>query len=193
MAKKRQIALHLVSEGSYLSRVEQLCLKNGIEFHCYGYLPNLQAREIIVSQTDLAIAMGTSALDIAGAGHPCVVIDPSLGALAGRQKRFRFVHESADYTLGEFRDFPGYIEGELKFEDIADADRLRDACLKGRAYVRQAHDPVNCFDKLFEQFHASTLSVEELAKHILFLKNSFESVKTHPFYHVFGIEPGKFH
>lgn len=193
MAKKRRIALHLVSEGSHLSRLMQLCAEAGIECHCYGYLPNQQAREVIFSRTDLAVAMGTSALDIAGAGHPCVVIDPSLGALARRQKRFRFVHETEDYTLGEFRDFPGYVEGRREFEELTDKNQLHIACLKGREYVQQAHDPVRCFDELFNRIHDSNLQVAELGKHIRSLILSFSHVKAHPLSHVVGIAPGKMH
>ncbi len=187
LAKHRQIALHLVSEGTHLSRVEKLCSKIGVEFHCYGYLPNLQAREVIFTKTDLAIAMGTSALDIAGAGHPCVIIDPNLGALARRQMRFRFVHEIEDFTLGEFRDFPGYIQGHRVFEELTDKNQLYIACSKGREYVRHAHDPVLCFDELLNRIYNSTLQVAELGKDIRLLLLSFSHVKARPLSHLVGI------
>lgn len=193
LAKHRQIALHLVSEGSHLSRVEQLCSESGIEFHCYGYLPNLQAREVIFTKTNLAIAMGTSALDIAGAGHPCVVIDPSLSALARRQMRFRFVHEIQDYTLGEFRDFPGYVDGNREFEELIERDQLDIARSKGREYVEQEHDPVRCFDKLLNRIFDSNLQVAELEEHARLLILSFSHVKAKPVTHLFGIAPSAMH
>lgn len=193
MVKRRKVELILVSEGTHLSRVEQLCLDSGIEFHCYGYLPNQEAREIIFSKTNLAVAMGTSALDIAGAGHPCVVIDPSLGALARPQKRFRFVHEIEEFTLGEFRDFPGYNEGQHSFEEIVGQKELRDASLLGRAYIQKEHDPVQCFDKLFNCIYGSDLLVKELANYIDSLNLSFEYAKVRPLSHMFGIRAEGMH
>ena len=184
LAGRRKIALHLVAEGSHISRVEKLCTDVGIEYHCYGYLPNQQAREVIVSRTNLAVAMGTSALDIAGTGHPCIILDPSLGKFAPRQTRFRFVHEIADFTLGEFRDFPGYIAGSRSFKELSEDIQLHVACLKGRAYVQQAHDPVCCFDQILNQINDCQLVVGNLATHFKLLEDSLNSVKSRPFLHL---------
>lgn len=186
MTKQRRIKLILVSEGSHLSRVEQLCHQCGIDYVCYGYLPNQEARKVIFLKTDIAVGMGTSALDIAGAGHPCVIIDPSLGALARRQTRFRFVHEIEEYTLGEFRDFQGYIEGIHNFEDIIEEKQLHDASQKGRSYVQKAHDPDHCFDELLRRINGSALLVAELATHIESLNYSFQHAKTRPLFHMLG-------
>lgn len=180
LLKHRKIALHVVSEGRLLPRLERLCLNRGIEFHCYGYLPNSQAREVIFTKTDLAIAMGTSALDIAGAGHPCILIDPNLGFLSRRQKYFRFVHEIVDYTLGEFRDFPGYMPGQHKFEDMIDRGLLDSAKTKGFEYLRRAHDPTRCFDELLSRIFGSGLTVGELGAGVRALIASFDEAKSNP-------------
>lgn len=190
IALQRKITLHFVSEGSHLSRLKKLCSDSGMELHCYGYLPNQQAREVIVTRTDLAVAMGTSALDIAGAGHPCVMLDPSLGLFAPRQKRFRFVHESEGHTLGEYRDFPNYVGASRSFQELLDGSQLETVSLQERNYVQRAHDPIQCFDALLNRIHDSTLMVAELATHMHMLQCSFDSAKSRPFSHVAGIAPG---
>lgn len=180
MAVRRKITLHVVSEGSHLERLKQACQNAGIRFIGYGYLPNDKARETIIASTDIAVAMGTSALDIAGCGHPCVVLDPGLGVFSRPQTSFRFIHESSDYTLGEYRDFPGYIKGLRVFEDMVGDETLESAAAVGKSYVELSHNPEGCFKALLLAVQSSNLLVSELMPRIKDLADSFAHTKSSP-------------
>lgn len=183
IAQRRKVIFHFVSEGSHLTDLKKICSKFDIELHGYGYLPNQQARELIVARTDFAIAMGTSALDMAGSGHPCVMLDPSLGLFAPRQRKFRYVHESDAYTLGEYRDFPHYFESSRSFQDLLEGDDLEAVALRERSYVQRAHDPSKCFDALMNRLLNSTLEVTAISTDVQALNRSFEAVKSNPLAH----------
>lgn len=187
LTKSKKILLHLVSDGSCLPRLEKLCSKIGIEVHSYGSLPNQQARELMVEKTDLAIAMGTSALDLAGCGHPCVMLDPSLGLFSSHQKRFRFVHESEEHTLGEYRDFPYYVESSHAFQEILQMASLESVSRREKMYVQAEHDPISCFDLLMNRLFESTLKLSDVSADLHALARSFNSVKARPLTHISAI------
>lgn len=180
LTKERSVALHVVAEGSHLTMLQKLCERNGIEFHSYGYQPNNHARRIMVTHTDVAVAMGTSALDLAGSGHPCIVLDPGLWLFTRYQKRFRFIHETDDFTLGEYRDFPGYVRGRAAFSELISDHELTAASSLGRSYVKNAHDPAQCFDTLLSCINSSTLVVGELFNKFRLLEASSSNLKNHP-------------
>lgn len=180
LAKERSVELVLISEGSHLERLQKLCAKHGIKCVSHGYMPNQAAREVILKDTLLAVAMGTSALDIAATGHPCVVIDPAVGFFTLRQKKFRFIHETTDFTLGEYRSFPGYVRGGDDFEDLITEVRLKIAAKAGFDYVSTFHNPEICFEKLLSSIHGSQLLVKDMIEPISALNDSFWITKKHP-------------
>ncbi len=176
LAKAQPIDLHVISEGDRLSDLREKCERHGINLNEYGFRPNRDAKEIIKSNTDLAVTMGTSALDIAGEGHPCIVIDPALCAGAAPQQKFRFVHEIQDFTLGEYRDFPNYKVGLHDFEEImshidGETGRL------GHFYVSKEHNPGRIFDLVTKSILNSTLTVGDIAPLIGDVDRSFRSVR----------------
>ena len=193
LAAKRKVAIHVVSVGTHLRKFERACQHAGIRFVGYGSLPNERAREVMLSNTSVAVAMGTSALDIAGCGHPCVVLDPALGLFARPQKKFRFIFESNDYTLGEFRDFPGYVPGFREFEDMVDSAELHSAAARGKKYVEEAHSPEKCFRSLLLAIQNSGLLVSELMPLVGALNASFISTKSNPLRSMFLLKTLRSH
>lgn len=177
LASNQKITLHVISEGSHLLKLEKLCKNNNIGFQGYGYRPNAEARQIIISKTDVAVAMGTSALDLAGSGHPCIVLDPSLGMFAHRQNLFRYIHETDDFTLGEYRDFPGYVRGRANFSTLIEPSELISASALSKSYINSSHNPDQCFKNLFDCLQGSQIKIEELHRYIRSLEESFSSVK----------------
>jgi hypothetical protein len=180
MASSRPVELHAVAGGTHLHKLKELCILKRIAFHSYGYLPIEEAKKILTEKTNVAIAMGTSALDIAGTGLPCIVIDPALGFCSSPQTLFRYVHETIDHTLGEYRDIPHYVAGKSPLVDLVNAENLEKASKVSRIYVSLNHDPDRCFEKLTRCIYGSSISIRDTHHGMKFLETSFLRVKSKP-------------
>ena len=163
MAGTRAVELIAVTEGTHVPALEQACRSAGVALRVTGYLPNDVARALIRAETDVAIAMGTSALDIAAMGHPCIIVDTALSARSPPQRLFRFVHESEHHNLGEYRDFPTYIGGLRPLPAMVDTVAAGGLGERALAYVRREHDPERCFDLLLNGIRASRVRAGEVA------------------------------
>jgi len=177
---KRPVRLVLVAEGNKVPALKRLCRHHRIECTVRGFMPNDEARHWIASNTHVAVAMGTSALDMAGAGHPCVILDPAAGIFTGPQTKFRYVHETSDCTLGEFRDFPGYVTGRHSLGDCLEPQALQAARVMGRQYVAATHSPVACFIALEGALSRSSATMQEIGTLVLRLMASMHKVKKQP-------------
>lgn len=157
------IEMHLVAEGNCLDSIVQLCQVKNIVVHCYGFLPNEDARRVIRENTDVAVCMGTAALDIAAIGHPCIIIDPSLKRTKVPQEKFRFVDELDEFTLGEFRDFVGYKQGIHSLAEVVDMVRNDKAVgARGSDYVAKHHNPDLIFSSLIDAMAKSAVYGRDL-------------------------------
>lgn len=157
------LRLVLISEGPLLGKLIGLCNRLGIRVVDCGFMPNASARRQIAENADLAICMGTSALDIAAAGCPTIIIDPSERRFLLQKPKYRFVHQIVDATLGEYRDSPGYIPGRY---DVAEVLRVLDSDsalgAKGRTYVQKVHSPEVVFSSLVELMDSSNLTCSDI-------------------------------
>lgn len=190
MTQSRPVQFHAVSEGSHISALVSLCAELGIELNLHGYLPNSEARQWLGERARVAVAMGTSALDLAGIGMPVIVLDPAWGLFATRQKTFRFIHESDDFTVGEYRDFPGYVAGGRTFAELCEPRELAIASREGRCYVRRSHDPDIRYSQIESLLASSRLSMRDLRTLVTDLKSSFGATKQRPLRAAFGISAG---
>lgn len=167
--RKTGLILHLVCQGAYLEKLLKLCDECCIEYIVHGFLPNSKAISTLKENTDICIAMGTSALDIAASGHPCVLIDPALKNRTKPQSSFRLVNEIEEFSLGEFRDFPSYRSGKRKFSEIIQ-DVQRNAVeyeLKMKNYISENHRASLVFYELDKRIKNSKIlatDVEGFAK-----------------------------
>jgi hypothetical protein len=171
LAKTQPVTLVAITVGSHVEQLRRLCAERGITLGLHGFMPNDQARALLASETDLALAMGTAALDIAASGHPCLYIDPAEQEGVPPQPLFRFVHETQDYMVGEFRDFPGYVGG---LRSLAESVRMvhDDPSLgqRGREYVRDRHDPDRINTTILHHLDTSRLTIAELLPHVTGIK-----------------------
>lgn len=163
IARTRRVRLVGVCEGNEIGLVEDACRRSGVEFDYRGYMPNNAARVFLRRQTHFAVAMGTSALDLAAVGHPCIVIDPAMRTTTPAQRLFRFIHEAEGFALGEFRDFPHYQQGLRSFADSVQLALSENLSEQGRCYVREAHSPERCFASIDLAIEACTTTVGEVA------------------------------
>jgi len=176
LSKQKCPQLHVIAVGDKMDELHSLCSKYGIKIIDYGFQPNETARRIIKENTNIAIAMGTSALDIAAEGHPCIILDPAIKKKKSKQFKFRFVHEIEGYTLGEFRDFPNYKLGLHSFGECLEMinDNLRK---KEYEYVKNKHNPELIFNAVTNSLYKSELKISDLKDSISKIKKSFKSAK----------------
>lgn len=178
IAKNRPVRLHVVAEGDHIDKLKSLCEKLSIDLRFHGFMSNESARVLIKNSTHFAFAMGTSALDIAGSAHPCLVVDPALGRGVAPQRLFRFIHEAQDFTLGEFRDAPGYVPGIRTLAQSIQLVTQGDLGCAARDYVEKHHDPSKCFDILLSCIFNGQATVWETGRAVSIIRKSFWKIKT---------------
>jgi hypothetical protein len=179
IARNHSVTLHVVTdENNHVHKLKDLCQERRINLQLHGLLPNEAARTLIKSRTNFAFAMGTSALDIAGSAHPCLVVDPALGSWVPPQKLFRFIHETQDFTLGEHRDFPGYVSGIRTLAQSIELITQKDLGPAAQTYVEQHHSPAKCFDNLLSGIFGAEATVYETGRMALNVRASFQATKT---------------
>lgn len=149
ISKSKKVEFHFIGGGDCVNRLASVCRSAGVVFINHGFQYGSDAKLILKTKTNLVVAMGTAALDIAGAEHPCILIDPAFKTWAKPQKLFRFVHEIEGYTLGEFRDSKGYKAGIHTFKEVlclVDDNPLIGKL--GADYVKKNHDQDVVFRRL---------------------------------------------
>lgn len=167
------VELHAVAEGACMAELAAECKRAGVNLHAYGYLPNTAARKLLAEKANVGLAMGTSALDLAGAGLPCIVIDAAARLHAPNQRLFHFVHEARAFTLGDYRDFAAYEQHGRPFAAciaMAEGPAVQAA---EHAYVRDQHAPDICFQATLDAIQGSQMTGEALATHVDAIEASF--------------------
>lgn len=177
LAQKSNVVLHIFGDGPCLNYVVERCRSNRIVDKVHGYLPNQLARHQIRENTHFAIAMGTSALDVAVTGHPCFFIDPALSRYSEPQKKFRLVHQTDCFTLGEYRDFPGYVGGVSDFCDCLDNVYNGDCGQAGRNYVQKWHSAEFIFEKLIGYLQETQATLADFMPFIAEINEKFVRAK----------------
>ena len=173
LSKERRVRLLAITVGAHVESLKKLCIDSGIELELYGFMPNKEAREVLRNKTHLGIAMGTSALDMAATGHPCVYIDPTERSGVAPQTSFRFVHETDNFTLGQYRDFPKYKGGVRSLiETVRLVERDSSIGLKERRYVEEKHNPDRINAIMLSSIDASTLRMGELEPYVDAIKSN---------------------
>ena len=158
---------HFVGKGSYVPKLKKTCRDKKIKFYDYGFRDNLEARSILKKNVQLLFGMGISVLDIASEGVPCLLIDPNITFFTKKQSKFRFVHQIEGYSLGEYRDFPYYKEGEFTLSECIDKLKYNNFGIQGKQYVIEKHNPVNVFDELLKNILASNVSVDDYKSRVI--------------------------
>jgi hypothetical protein len=173
IARTQPVTLVAITVGSHVEQLTRLCAEHKVTLRRYDFMPNDQARATLARETHFVAAMGTAALDIAAVGHPCIYIDPAEKADSPPQTRFRFVHETCEYMVGEFRDFPIYVGGLRSLKKSVDMV-MEDSSLgsRGRDYVREHHDPDTINAAMLRHIEASTLTMAELEPAVMAIRAS---------------------
>lgn len=172
----RRVRLLCVGGGANLGTLRRVCAHSAVELEHIPALENAVARRLLAEQATLCVAMGTAALDLAGSGSPCLIIDPAVTFRARPQRRFRFVHEIEQQTLGEFRDFPAYNAGLRSFDECLHMVRNPALGELGRAYVASNHDPARLFNQLVRAIGNARTTCGEFESRLASMAREYNSV-----------------
>jgi len=176
LSKSLNVDLHFVSYGDHLGAAVSLLEKSSIEYTLHGFMHNEKALETIRRKTDLAACMGTSALDLASVGHPCIIIDPVHSMFLGPQKYFRFVHEIDEFTVGEFRDIPSYKKGLHVFSAILKTLHDPNISKLGFEYVNANHEAECIYPMLHGAIMTSNAQFGPIKIFSKSIDNSFKTI-----------------
>jgi hypothetical protein len=174
LATYRPVRLVAVTEGEGIANLERACRTAWIELELHNFMPNDAARQLIAERTHLAVAMGTAALDLAGTGHPCLVIDPAAAKGAAPQRKFGFIHEAQDHCLGEYRDMPGYKEGPRSLSNAIALVEREDLAKEARRYIAINHDPDTVFGEIIGALDGCRTTVADVAPTLRSLDRSMK-------------------
>jgi hypothetical protein len=96
-----KIEINIVGHGDYLPRLKKDCLGfNDVSINFIGHLAPSDLDEFLLSDTDVLLAMGTSALEGAKLGIPTILLDVSYREVP-EGFVFTWLHERSDNAIGE--------------------------------------------------------------------------------------------
>jgi hypothetical protein len=100
--KNKKFKFTVVGNGEFLDRLksETKVIKN-ITIEFISHIEPTLLDEFIVKNTDIMVAMGTSALEAAKLGIPTILLDLSYGSIP-QNYHFKWLYERNGYLLGDF-------------------------------------------------------------------------------------------
>ena len=101
------IEVTVVGSGPYEAAIAGLADQlDRIRVSFIREIPPAELDRFLLSNCDIAIAMGTAALESSRLGIATILLDPSYGPVSGRY-RYRWLFEERGYTLGRILFGPG--------------------------------------------------------------------------------------
>lgn len=94
---------NIIGSGDALDEIKEYASLNNIKCEYKDYIDPNEIGAFLEQETDLMIAMGTSALDGAKYGCPTAVIN-ALKKVEENSSEYRWIYESKGYSLGEFKN-----------------------------------------------------------------------------------------
>lgn len=130
------IQLKIIGEGRNLSEIESFAAEiqnSNVSFQFMGKLTPYELDKILIKDTDIVFAAGTSALEGASRGVPTCLLDGSFHPID--RYRFRWIHTPSEFPLGcLLEDYPKYLGGSLSLADLILEYRRNAGVLSKSAY-----------------------------------------------------------
>lgn len=99
--KNHKITVEVVGTGNYLERLIRDCEKfNNIKIRFVNEIDH-QKLVAYMSNFDIVLAMGTTALESSSVGIPTILLDPKYNKVDSSYQ-FRWLYDTSDYDLGSF-------------------------------------------------------------------------------------------
>jgi hypothetical protein len=140
-----QIDFHIITNQTnlYQSILSQYITNNiHIKYHLNLFGKSL--KEFLITNADLNIGMGTSALESGSLGIPTILIDASITNLPQNYK-YQFLFESSQYCLGSFLDPTSPVEHKHSLQSIIELienlESRTELSKKTIQYVETNHHP----------------------------------------------------
>lgn len=114
------IQLKIIGEGRNLIEIKSFTAEienSNVSFQFTGKLAPHELNEILIKDTDIVFAAGTSALEGASRGIPTCLLDGSFYPIDRYQ--FRWIHAPSEFPLGcLLEDYTRYLGGSLSLADL---------------------------------------------------------------------------
>ena len=154
----RILSINIVGYGSDKDLVfESISKLSFLTFSYYSHIDSSELGEFLLSTTDIAYSMGTSALLSASIGIP-TILAPLCNHFISDIVFYRWLHEYDGYTLGEYYDPTSIQQGksllELYNEFLNDVQRLS---TQGSVYVHSNHSIDTVAGQLLAYAYRSSL------------------------------------
>jgi hypothetical protein len=115
-----KVAITIVGSGDYERRLKrEVESLSNIHFKFINHVQPCDLDEFLVSNADLMLAMGTSALGGMRLGIPTILLDVA-HAPVSRDYVFTWLHERFGYTLGDIIQKDGFVKGNSSLAERLD-------------------------------------------------------------------------
>jgi hypothetical protein len=109
---------NIVGDGPfevYIKNSTKNCKAISVIFH--GSIPHKDIDEFILTNTDIIMAMGTSALEGAKLGKPTILLDPALKEIK-EDYIFRMLYDTIEFDLGHFITHEDFLQNNSSLYDL---------------------------------------------------------------------------
>ena len=158
------IEITIVGTGDYkeslVSAVQKL---SNIKCTFLDHIPPQDLNRFLIKNTDILIAMGTSALEGASLGVPTLLLDVAYAPVSADYV-FSWLHERKGYTLGEIVTAEHFIsKNQTMYNCIRElTENFNRISELSRSYTYINHDLDRVIDKLLQAISSSTCTYGEL-------------------------------
>lgn len=162
----QNITLDIVGSGPCLEKTQAVSNQLGsLKTHFLGDLSLPSVRDLIANDTDIVVAMGTSALEGGALGVPTILLDLSYKDIHPNY-HYKWLYQTENFNLAE-EVSPAHLDddaeslGKLLAEYIADSKTISDSCYR---YV-VAHHSLEAVSKLLLKYVSETeLTAKQIEK-----------------------------
>ncbi len=155
-----KVEINIVGQGNYLLQLKKDCLKlKNISILFIDHLPPSELNTFLLSQTDILLAMGTSALEGAKLGIPTLLLDVSFNEIPEGYV-YTWLHERSNNDIADILDFNDLKSGNetLKEKITQLLSCYEEVSKKELEYFKKNHSLDSISEILLKFCQESTLS-----------------------------------
>jgi hypothetical protein len=159
------VTLHAVVSDVRMAKrmISSSQLSERLEIQYYENLAQSDLMQVVVDKTDIGFAMGTSVLEFAKVGVPCIVADFSHAKIEG-EIGYRWLYEAVGFSLGRDLADANNREGR-SLSELLDEYRARPSDVAKRCYeyARLNHSRDDNYARLLNYVLRSAVRAQDLS------------------------------
>ena len=160
---------HIVGDGplkAYIQKEIKLNTRISVNFH--GSMIHKNLDSFLLNETDILVAMGTSALEGAKLRIPTILLDLSFYPIKN-DYIFRYLYETKNYDLGHFIDKDDFLKNNTTLKDkIIDIqnnyDKHAELCL---LYFSKSHNIDTIYELFIQKISGTMLEFRKIDPKLL--------------------------